>query len=64
MTRLPLVSDLILELEDGTRVPLDPSFQVPVGLALGGDENGDRAPDSLVVVRSGDEIGAAYRPTP
>lgn len=53
MTRMALVSDLVAELEDGTRYQFPPTFSLPFGLDVGGEENGDSAPGSLLIVRSG-----------
>ena len=59
-----LISDLIMELASGERVPLPSSFLLPPGLAgVGANDGGDRAPDSDVVVRSGDELPTIYSVT-
>ena len=61
MQAVPLISDLVMELDSGERVPLGPSFVLPPGLpGVGANDAGDRAPDSVYVVRSGDELPTTY----
>lgn len=60
----PLISDLQMELASGDRVALNHTFVLAPGMAgVGANDNGDRAPDSDYVVRSGDEIPQIYSVT-
>ena len=64
MQTVPLISDLIMELESGEFVALNSTFVLPPGLpGVGAGETGDRAPFSDYVVRSGDELPTAYSVT-
>lgn len=60
----PLISDLQMELVSGERIHLGHTFILPPGLpGIGANDSGDRAPDSRIVVRSGDEITTTYSVT-
>ena len=64
MQAVPLMSDLIMELAGGERVPLGPTFVLAPGLpGVGANDAGDRAPFSDYVVRSGDELPTVYSVT-